>query len=150
VLEADIRGVLALSGAVLAALFYSVMLKRLTSRYSALTLIAWQNLVGIFLFIPFFLLFERDTVLNVKLNGEIIASVLLLSILASSVSFVFFAHSVKLIGVSKSNTFSNLIPVFTAFFSYFLLSESLTIQKFAGIALVIAGVYLSERNKRQI
>jgi drug/metabolite transporter (DMT)-like permease len=73
---------------------------------------------------------------------------LLLSVLASSVAFVFFAHSVKFLGISKSNIFSNLIPVFTAIFSYLLLSESFTIQKVAGIALVIGGVYLSERTRK--
>lgn len=149
-LNTDVRGVLSLFGAVLAALFYSVLLRRLTSKYSALTLIAWQNLIGIFLFLPLFLAFDAGTVLSVKLNAEIIIAVLLLSIFASSVSFVFFAHSVKLIGVSKSNIFSNLIPVFTAIFSYFLLAEVLTYQKIAGIGLVIAGVYLSERNKRKV
>jgi drug/metabolite transporter (DMT)-like permease len=84
------------------------------------------------------------------LNGEIIASMLLLAILASSVSFVFFAHSVKLLGISKTNIFSNLIPVFTAVFSFFLLSEAFSVQKIAGIALVIGGVYLSERTKKRV
>jgi drug/metabolite transporter (DMT)-like permease len=147
-LGADIRGVLFLFGAVLSALFYSVLLKKLTNRYSALILVAWQNLTGIFLFLPVFLLFEVKTAAAVPVTPVIISSFLFLSVLASSVAFVFFAHSIKLIGVSKSNIYSNLIPVFTAFFSYFLLSESINIQKIAGIILVIGGVYLSERTKR--
>lgn len=147
-LGADIRGVLFLFGAVLSALFYSVLLKKLTNRYSALILVAWQNLTGIFLFLPVFLLFEVKTAAAVPVTPVIISSFLFLSVLASSVAFVFFAHSIKLIGVSKSNIYSNLIPVFTAFFSYFLLSESINFQKIAGIILVIGGVYLSERTKR--
>ena len=147
--SSDNRGILFLSGAVLSALFYSVLLKKLTSRYSALVLIAHQNLIGIFLFLPLFLIFEWKSILIVKVNAEIILSFLLLSVFASSISFVFFAHSVKLLGVSKSNIFSNLIPVFTAIFSYLLLSEIITFQKTAGIILVIAGVYLSERNRKK-
>ena len=149
-LAADIRGILFLFGAVFAALLYSVTLRKLTAKYSALTLIAWQNLIGIFLFLPFFLIFELKSFIRVPVNGEIITSMLLLAILASSISFVFFAHSVKLLGISKSNTFSNLIPVFTAIFSFFLLSEGFTIQKIGGIALVIGGVYLSERSKKRL
>jgi len=145
----DMKGILCLFGAVLSALFYSVLLRKMTARYSALTLIAYQNLVGIFFFLPLFLIFELPGISHVTLNWEIISSFLFLSFLASSVSFVFFAHSIKLLGVSKSNIFSNLIPVFTAIFSYFILSESITLQKIAGIALVIGGVYLSERNKRK-
>lgn len=149
-LGTDIRGVLFLFGAVLSALFFSVLLKKLTSKYSAITLVAWQNLAGIFLFLPLFLVFEVKSALTVPLSTGIISSFLLLSVLASSVAFVFFAYSIKLIGVSKSNIYSNLIPVFTAFFSYFLISESITFQKIAGIFLVIGGVYLSERTKRRI
>jgi len=149
-LAADIRGVLCLFGAVLAALLYSVTLRTLTLKYSALTLIAYQNLIGIFLFLPLFLVFEFKMATAVPLNGEIITSMLLLAILASSVSFVFFAHSVKLLGISKTNIFSNLIPVFTAIFSFFLLSEDFGAQKIIGIALVIGGVYLSERTRKRV
>ena len=146
----DTRGVIFLFGAVLSALLYSVTLKKLTLKYSALLLVANQNLVGIFLFLPFFLACEAKSAIAVPLSGEIITSMLFLSVLASSVAFVFFAHSVKLLGISKSNIFSNLIPVFTAFFSYLILSELFTIQKAAGMALVIGGVYLSERSRKKI
>lgn len=144
----DPGGLLFLFGAVFSALFYSVVLKRLTSRYSALTLVSSQNLIGIFLFLPFFLLMEADQALTVPISGSIITSFLLLAVLASSAAFVFFAHSVKLIGISKSNIFSNLIPVFTAFFSFLLIQEEFTLRKIAGIAIVITGVYLSERSRK--
>jgi drug/metabolite transporter (DMT)-like permease len=148
-LAADIKGVIFLFFAVAAALLYTVTLRKLTMKYSPIVLVANQNLIGIFLFLPFFLLFEAKTAIAVPLTTEIVTSMMLLAILASSVSFVFFAHSVKLLGISKSNIFSNLIPVFTAIFSYLILSESFTIQKIFGIALVIAGVYLSERTKKR-
>ena len=148
-LDADIRGVLFLFGAVLTALFYSVTLRKLTATYSALTIIAYQNLIGIALFFPLYLFFEAPAMTEVRLNSEIIISMLFLGILASSVSFVFFAHSVKLLGISKSNIYSNLIPVFTAVFSYILLSEPFSVRKITGILLVIGGVYLSERTKKR-
>jgi drug/metabolite transporter (DMT)-like permease len=147
-LAADIRGVIFLFGAVFAALLYTVTLRKLTMKYTAIVLVFNQNLIGIFLFLPIFLLYEFKPAMAVPLTFEIVSSMLLLAILASSLAFVFFAHSVKLLGISKSNIFSNLIPVFTAIFSYFLLSESFTLQKVIGIALVICGVYLSERSKK--
>jgi len=148
-LAADIRGILFLFGAVLTALFYSVALRKLTVTYSALTIVAYQNLIGIFLFLPLFVFLEAPAMARATLNSEIIFSMLMLAILASSVSFVFFAHSVKLLGISKSNIFSNLIPVFTAVFSYILLSESFSLQNISGIVMVIGGVYLSERTKKK-
>ena len=148
-LTADWKGVFFLFCAVSAALLYTVTLRKLTLKYSALVLVANQNLIGIFLFLPFFVLFEARAASAVPLTGEIVRSMFFLAILASSVSFVFFAHSVKVLGISKSNIFSNLIPVFTAIFSYFLFIEPFSIQKTAGIVLVIGGVYLSERTKKR-
>ncbi|MCX6278638.1 MAG: DMT family transporter [Bacteroidetes bacterium] len=147
-LTADVRGVIFLFFAVIAALLYSVTLKKLTSRYSAVIVVAYQNVIGIFMFLPIFLIFEVNNLFMIPLNTEIVTSFLLLAILASSVSFVCFAHSMKLLGITKTNIFSNLIPVFTAFFSFLLLNESFTLRKIAGIAIVIGGVYLSERSKK--
>jgi len=141
------RGVLALFGAVMSSLVFSVFLKKLTRKYSPVTLVACQNILGAIMFLPLFLIFERSRITAVPLNFKIVSSFLALSIFASSLAFVFFAKTVKEIGISKANIYSNLIPVFTAFFSYFLISEPFTLTKFCGIILVIGGVYLSERNK---
>jgi drug/metabolite transporter (DMT)-like permease len=148
-LSIDKKGILFLSEAVLAALIYSVLVRKLTFRYKPLTIIKYQNLIGVFLFLPFFLLFEFHSAILVKPNFEIISSFLLLSILASSLSFVFYTKSIQLLGISKANIFSNLIPVFTAIFSFFLLAEHFTLQKLAGMLLVITGVYISEQNARK-
>jgi drug/metabolite transporter (DMT)-like permease len=141
------KGVLFLFGAVSSALVFSVFLKKLTQKYSPVTLVAWQNILGALMFLPVFLVFESNRISAVHLNYEIVSSFLFLSVFASSLAFVFFAKTVKEIGISKANIYSNLIPVFTAFFSYFLIAEPFTIQKISGIILVVGGVYLSERNK---
>jgi len=141
------KGVLFLFGAVFSALVFSVFLKKLTQKYSPVTLVAWQNILGALMFLPVFLVFESNRISAVHLNYEIVSSFLFLSVFASSLAFVFFAKTVKEIGISKANIYSNLIPVFTAFFSYFLIAEPFTIQKISGIILVVGGVYLSERNK---
>ncbi|MEI6454839.1 MAG: DMT family transporter [bacterium] len=146
--EINLPGILFLFGAVASALCYSVLLKKLITRYSALVLVAYQNFIGIFLFLPIFFFFEAGSFSVAHLNFTTISSFLLLSILASSLSYVFFAHSIKILGISKTNIYTNMIPVFTAFFSFFLSLESFTPQKIAGIILVIAGVYLSERTSR--
>ena len=52
-----------------------------------------------------------------------------------------------------ANVYTNLIPVFTAIFSYFIINEELTIQKIIGIVLVVGGLVLSQlkdfREKRR-
>ncbi|MCX6249912.1 MAG: DMT family transporter [Bacteroidetes bacterium] len=148
-LEVNPLGLYFLGGAVISALFYSVLLRKLTYSYSAMTLIAWQNLIGVILFMPLFLIYDRENFFKVEMNSEIITSLFLLAIVASSLAFVFYARTVKLLGISKANIFTNLIPVFTAIFSYFILSEVLTKGKITGIIIVIFGVFISEIKKRQ-
>ena len=133
----------------MAALVYSVLARKLTFRYQPLTIIKYQNLIGIFLFLPIFLIYDYHSALLVRPNTEIISSFLFLSILASSLSFVFYTKAIKVLGISKANIYSNLIPVFTAIFSFFLLAEHFTMQKLSGMLLVIIGVYISERNRRK-
>ncbi|MBN1198741.1 MAG: DMT family transporter, partial [Bacteroidales bacterium] len=149
-LEVSGIGIACLAGAVVSALMYSVLLKKLAETYSPLFIIAIQNLIGIFLFLPLFLVFESDQAFSVIPTREIITSFLFLAVLASSLSFVFFAQAVKILGVSKANIFSNLIPVFTAIFSFLILDERFSIQKILGMMIVIGGVYISELNRRRI
>jgi len=148
-LQVSFLGVLFLGGAVISAILYSVLLKRLSATYSPLNIIAIQNFIGILLFLPLFLIFESTQALSVTLNREIISSFLLLAILASSLSYVLYAHTIKLLGISKANIFTNLIPVFTAIFSFWILDESFTLQKILGMAIVILGVYITEINRKK-
>lgn len=142
-------GIFCLVGAVLSALFYTVLLKRLSGDYSPLLIIGVQNGIGLFLFLPLFLIFEFRHFIHVPITSTNIFSVFSLAILASSLSFVFFAKTVKVIGISKTNVFTNLIPVITSIFSFFILSENFTTLKIIGIIIVIFGVYISEINVKK-
>ncbi len=142
-------GVLFLAGAVVAALVYSVLLKSLSAKYTPLTIISWQNLAGILLFLPFFLVFEAKDAVQVPLTPRIISSFLFLAILASSLAYVFYVKSIKALGITKANIFSNLIPIFAALFSFTILGEAFSFQKVAGMAVVISGLVLSEISKRR-
>lgn len=147
-LNASPYGVMFLLGAVASAIIYSVFLKKLTYKYSALTIITYQNAIGIIYFMPLFFLFDFEHFITVKPNRELISSLLQLAFFASSLAFIFFTMTVKELGVSKANVFSNLIPVFTAVFSAIFISEIFSSTKIAGMAVVIAGVMVAQVKKR--
>jgi drug/metabolite transporter (DMT)-like permease len=146
-LNASPAGIAFLLGAVASAVIYSVFLKKLTQKYSSLTIITYQNALGVIYFLPLFLLFDVKHFLTVRPNMELISSMLQLSLFASSLAFIFFTMTVKEIGVSKTNVFSNLIPVFTAIFSAIFISEIFTATKITGMAVVIIGVMISQIKK---
>jgi drug/metabolite transporter (DMT)-like permease len=147
-LNASPLGVMFLLGAVASAVIYSVFLKKLTRKYSSLTIITYQNALGVMYFLPLFLFFDYDHFITVVPTRELISSLLQLSVFASSLAFIFFTMTVKELGVSRTNVFSNLIPVFTAIFSAIFINEIFSMNKIAGMAIVITGVMISQIRKK--
>lgn len=143
-LNASPFGVACLFLAVGSAVIFSIMLKILARKYSAFTIIATQNLIGVVLFLPIFLVFDYQSFILVKPNAELISSLILLSFFASSLAFVFFTIGTREIGVSKTSVFSNIIPVFTAIFSYFILSEYFNLNKIMGMIIVLFGIFVTQ------
>jgi len=145
-LAASSKGILLMGFAVFAAIFYSVLLKRLTDLYNPLTLIAWQNLIGAVLFLPLVLIFDiKDWNMEMISIGAAIP-IMKLAIFASSFAFLFYSNAVQVLGAIRANLFTNLIPVFTAAFSFIFLNEKLILQNMLGILLVIIGLILSQIN----
>jgi drug/metabolite transporter (DMT)-like permease len=145
-LAASSKGLMLMGLAVIAAIFYSILLKRLTDLYNPLTLIAWQNLIGAVLFLPLVIIFDiKDWNPGMVSIGALIP-ILKLAIFASSFAFLFYSNAVQVLGAVRANIFTNLIPVFTAAFSFFFLNEKLILQNILGILLVIVGLVLSQLN----
>jgi drug/metabolite transporter (DMT)-like permease len=140
----SVSGLLLLILAVFSAVAYTITLKKLADKYNAWTLVAFQNLIGIFLFLPLFLFFDHSSIALTDFKPQTIYSLLLLAVFGSSLAFVFFAYSVKHLGVNKSSVFGNLIPVLTAVFAYFVVNEPISWQKILGIMIVVSGVLLSQ------
>lgn len=146
-MNASPLGIALLLFAVATAVSYSVFLKKLSMRYTAFTIIAVQNLIGAVYFLPFFLFFEWNIFISVKPDFTMVSSLLALAVFCSSLAYVFFTIATREMGVNKTNIFSNLIPVFTGVFSYFILGELFTFQKILGMSVVIFGLYLSQIKK---
>lgn len=70
--------------------------------------------------------------------------VIQLALFASCAAFILFAYSVRNLGLLKANVFTNSIPLFTAFFSFILLGDKLTVQNLIGMVVVVAGLYMSQ------
>jgi drug/metabolite transporter (DMT)-like permease len=147
--EYSLKGVFLLMVAVVSAVFYSVIVKRLTQNYNPYTIVTVQNTIGIFYFLPLVLLLEFNDLRTVSLSKELLIPLLELSVFASTLAFIFFTNAVRTIGVSKANVFANFIPVFTAVAAYFMINESLTLLKITGIVLAIGGVFLSQVKRKR-
>ncbi len=138
------KGIMLMFLAVLSTMGYAVIVKKLSHKYNPLTILKYQNLFGTLYFLPLFLIFEIKTFIHIQPKTNVILSIICLSFLASSLSFVFYTLSIREIGMNLSSLMTNLIPIFTAIASYFILDEQFNLQKIIGMILVISGVFFEQ------
>ncbi|MDP3912466.1 MAG: DMT family transporter [Bacteroidota bacterium] len=132
--------------AVLGAIGYASVLKGLSHRYNTFTIITYQNMIGVLLFLPFWLGFEMKDFTQVPFHAKAFWAIVKLAIFASTFAFILFTYSVRNMGINKSNIFINIIPVFVAVFAYIILGDELNFHQMIGIAIVISGLFLAQIN----
>ncbi len=145
----NIKGLGLLFLAVISAVGYNLTLSRLVGYYTPVYIVNVQNIIGAVLFLPLFLILDFRQFVNTPFTFEMFKPIIELALFASCGAFILFAYSVKNMGITKANVFSNCIPVFTAIFSFFILGEKLTAQNIIGMAVVITGLFLSQMNGRK-
>lgn len=143
-LVASPTGVALMMVAVLSAVSYSLIIAKLAMKYKPLTIVQIQSILGALLFLPIFLATDLKETLQIHLSWEAILPLLFLAVFPSSLSFIFFTTAVREIGITRSNVFTNFIPVFTAVFSFFIWGETFTGTKLLGIPIVLAGLMLAQ------
>lgn len=148
-----VLGILLILGAVLCAVVYTILVKKMPHQYSSVSVTANQNSLGLFMFLPLFFLLEFDRnmfsgLIDSSQGRSALLSILFLAIFASSLAFIFMNYGIKRLGPSKANGYVNLIPVVTAVVSVLFFGEHITLMKAVGMLIVFAGVLLSQRKSR--
>ncbi|MEI6556269.1 MAG: DMT family transporter [Paludibacter sp.] len=143
-------GVALMFMAVFSAIGYATILKKIPTYYNNMSVIFYQSLFGLIYFIPTFLLTDFSTIHSIKVSNQSLLALFMLAIFASVIAFVLFAGAVRKVGVTRTNVFVNLIPVFTAILSLMILDEVLTMWKWFGIAVVVTGLFVSQWSSYKI
>lgn len=121
---------------------YTILLKRLSARYSPLFLTAVQALIGCVFFFPLmFLPGQRIPTEFVLIPG---LSVIYLGAAITLGAYGLYSYGVSKIPASQASAFVNLIPVATIVMARFTLGETFNTGQYAASALVLLGVFLSQ------
>lgn len=145
----NMKGLVLLLVAVLSAVGYNLTLSRLVGSYSPVYIVNVQNIIGAILFTPIFFIFNFDTFIHTAHSFSSLKPIFQLALFASCGAFILFAYSVKRMGITKANAFSNCIPIFTALFAFMLLGDKLGVQNIIGMGIVIAGLFMSQMNGKK-
>jgi len=130
--------------AMLAAVGYTLLVKVLSQRYSAVFLTAMQSFIGSALYLPFLLLPSTRSVES--FSWPAVWAVIHLGVVVSVVAYILFNHALSKMTVTRVMIFTSLIPVFAAFFGWTLFAETINAKQAIAIAMVVAGVFYAQNN----
>jgi drug/metabolite transporter (DMT)-like permease len=126
--------------------WYTGAAARLVIKYGALRLTVWVMLTGTLLMIPPFLpsLLNQDW-LSIPLLGWL--GFCYSTFLSIVYSYLIWAFALQHIGVSRTAIYSNLTPMVALLGGWLLLKEQPAIAQFAGVALILSGIFIVRSKK---
>jgi len=125
---------------------YSIVSRRVMSKYSPLILTTYSFLLCSAFTLPFAIM-EKPWVYmqNTSLKGWI--GVLYMAILPSFIGYLVQQTAIKELGPSKTSIFINLVPVFSMVLSVVILRERITVITIFSAILIVLGVYMTNTLK---
>lgn len=139
--------------AVCSAVIYTIVLKKIPSRYSPLSIVFYDQLVSLLFFYPIWAIVDgracvTEGLLLAPVSPEMIYSIGYLAVFSSVAAFVLFCYTVRQIGVTQANAFNNARPIFTALIMLAFFGEQLPLGKWIGIALVVVGLFVCQKGEK--
>ncbi|QSY94623.1 EamA family transporter [Rhizobium bangladeshense] len=135
-----------LAGAVSMA-FGTVLARRWAPPVSNLTFTAWQLTAGGILLVPFALLLEPALPMPTAAN---LAGIAYLGLIGAAFTYLLWFRGLSRIEPSAISSLGFLSPVVATLLGWLALSQSLTPVQIGGFAMVLAGVWLSQRTMMQL
>ncbi len=138
--SARFYGNLLMMGSMICWVVYTFVNKELDKKYSGLTVITYQSLVSIFVFMPFVIPEMKRWPEPNLLPPSTLANLVFLGVFCSAMEYLFYIYAVKKLG-ARSTTFLNLIPVVTLVSGYLLLQEKLLAIEILGMGVIMGSIY---------
>lgn len=150
------KGVLLAVLTVSMSVSYSVVLRRIPTQYSPLSIVFYVQSFALVLFWAMWGISGigdgisgiGDGLLGEEQWVKSLLSVGYLAVLASVTAFILFCYTVRQIGVTRANVFNNVRPVFTAILMWIMFGEILPIWKIIGIIIIIIGLFISQKQEK--
>lgn len=140
----DPKGILLMFVAVVSAVGYTMVARKLLTDYNPITITAYQSLYGLIMFLPLFLFRELPRLDLASASNSSMLAVSYLGVFGSGICFILLTIGIRELGAARANIFANIVPVVAAIVSFLLLKEPMPIIKILGILVVILGLLMSQ------
>ncbi len=139
------RGELLIFGCVASWVSYSLIGKVVMRDVQPVSAVTYACLIGSAALLPPALVEGMAA----NLGGYSLAawvSIVYLGFFGTCLGFIWYYEGIREIGPSKAGVFINFVPISAVIMSYFLLGEPVDLSLLAGGALVLSGIYLTNRS----
>jgi drug/metabolite transporter (DMT)-like permease len=139
-------GVLILLASMIIVSAASVYFASVRWKLSNLLINGWQVFLGGIFLLPVTMFSSRFSI--TELNGPFWLSVLWLSLAVSIVGLICWFYLLR-IDTVRASLWLFLCPLFGFFFAWWLMNEPITWYTIAGTVMVLAGLYMGQRKKKE-
>jgi drug/metabolite transporter (DMT)-like permease len=126
---------------------YSILLKNVSEKYSAVFITRKVFFYGLVTVLPVFIFSPWHFSLNSFMRPVVWGNLLFLGFVASFMCFVLWSWVSKQLGALVASNYIYLNPISTVVFSAIFLGETMTPMAFIGSSMILFGVYLSNKPK---
>ena len=144
--SATFLGNMLIMGAMISWVIYTILSRRLGSRYVSLVITTYQTALGSILFIPF-VIPEIQSWKPVTLVP--LLNLIYLGVFCSALSYFLFLYAIKRLGPTVSSAFLNLIPVVSVITGFLVLGERLALIQYFGMALIMLSLFKLSRDQQK-
>ncbi len=141
----NLGGNILILGAVVSAAFYTILSRNLGQEVPSAQITGFQFFYGTLFFLPLFLIFPKTID---PFPTPAFGALLFLALGATLTAFLCYNYALSKVKAAAASVFINGIPVVTAFTGWIVLGERLGGLQFLGAAIVILGVSLTTRGKK--
>ena len=124
---------------------YTLLMKSVSERYSAVFLTRKLFFYGLLTVLPMFLIDPWTVSLATLLTPKVAFNLLLLGLVASFLCFALWTVVIERLGVMTASNYQYLNPITTVVASAIWLSEPMTAIAYIGSALILIGVIVSNK-----
>lgn len=145
--DGSIPGNLLILLSVICGVIYTLLLKKYSLPYPALTIVFWTFLVGGILFLPAFI---TEVVLLqpfVHFDGKAIIGIGFGAIFSSAIAYFLYAYSLKYLTASEVGIFIYVEPIVTVLIAVPLLNEIIHPTYLIGSLIVFIGLFIAEAHR---
>ncbi len=128
---------------------YSLIIKKVSDRYSATFITRKVFFYGILTVLPIFIIDPWQCPLENMKSPAVWMNILFLSVVASFLCFLWWSVAVKKIGALRTSNYVYLNPVTTVVASALFLDEPMTSIAYVGSALILLGVYIANQKTKE-